>query len=845
MNNQEIPLITNLLQQAEVAEKDNLVKARELYDQVFKRSLIENDEKLTATCGYKLASLTKNEGDEVAAISYINSCLQLNLVKDSSKLLIQFNELGADVYQYMGQYDRALEHLLVVAFNLSPLKEKTKLGLTFNQIGDTHKFLSEYSEAILQHEKALKIFEELDDREQLSITNFHIGNCYNWADELDVAYNYLDKSLKIAEKLRKPDLKIKPLGSLAILFTKQKEYDKSLDHFFEAIDNCNLASNIRVKCDLLKSLGNLYNQMGRYEESVKVLTEAKDICTQLHLKQPTHLIHQFLGDAYAAIGDFKKAYEHHVLFHNLNREIQNEEVNLKSRGLQLRYNIDEIKKEKLLAEQSLLLKDAFLANVSHEFRTPINGIIGMAGLLNDSKLTKEQLTYVQTIKNAAFQLVDSIDDILDYARINTGQVKPLEAEVNIIKSMNDVLQKLNDKTDSKKNFVVENDFEENPVIIIDNNLLQKIIYNTLFFGCAYSSGEKISLTYYHTANKLFFNIKFNISNKKNFPPPEEIFELNNPQLTQAGLHGYGLGLSLVNAKGFTSITGGKILLKAEGVKFSFVIELPYKTAKLDDKPPVLSKSTEIAVKPKILLVEDNKINQFLARTMLEKKGFKVVLAADGNEALNKLNAENFDLVITDVQMPGMDGYVLATYIRTQLKAPLNSIPIIALTAYESSIEKEKAKTAGMTDYLTKPYIPEQLFEIIEKNIPDSTLVGGSSESNINDKQVESVYRELYKLMGNNKDETSKLILMFKEQFPDYLADVSQAFASSNMPELYKATHKLKSTIKLFKVSEITSAIEKIEKLSKENKPGEELTSAFNEVIPKINEIVKALIQKIS
>ena len=307
MNNQEIPLLTDLLQQAEVAERDNSAKARELYDQAFKRSIEESDEKSASACGYKLASLTKSLGDEVAAISYINSCLQLNLVRDSSKLLIQFNELGASIYQYMGQYDRALEHLLVVAFNLSPLKEKTKLGLTYNQIGETHKFLTEYSEAILQHEKALKIFEELDDREQLSVTNFFIGNCYNWADELDVAFNYLDKSLKIAEKLRKPDFKIKPLGSLAILFTKQKQYDTSLDYFFEAIDNCNLANNIQVKCDLLKSLGNLYNQMGKHEDAIKVLSEAKEICTQLHLKQPTQLIHQFLADAYAATGDKQNA----------------------------------------------------------------------------------------------------------------------------------------------------------------------------------------------------------------------------------------------------------------------------------------------------------------------------------------------------------------------------------------------------------------------------------------------------------------------------------------------------------------------------------------------------------
>jgi len=114
--------------------------------------------------------------------------------------------------------------LLNIASAYTSAKDKQKLGLVLNQIGETHKLLGGYNEAIRHHEKALKIFEELENKEQLSITNFYIGNCYNWADELDIAFNYLDTSLKLAEKLRSPELKIKTLGSLAILFTKQNKF---------------------------------------------------------------------------------------------------------------------------------------------------------------------------------------------------------------------------------------------------------------------------------------------------------------------------------------------------------------------------------------------------------------------------------------------------------------------------------------------------------------------------------------------------------------------------------------------------------------------------------------------
>lgn len=827
--------INSLREQAESLMTIDPANALQSLEEAFLLLTKEPDsEKALAECGLQLATAYHNSREDLKAVKIIAQCLDEKAIAENSKLNVPLHEFAAEIYSGLGQHDKALEHLLKIASSYTSVKDKSKLGHILNKIGETHKMLSEYAEAIAQHERALKIFEELDNKEQIAVSNYYIGNCYNWADELDIAYNYLIKGLKTAEKLRSPELKIKPLGSLAILFTKQKNYEKSLDYFFDAIDNCSLVDNVRLKSDLLKSLGNLYNQMGRYNDAIRVLLEAAEICHKLNLKQPLHLVHLFLSDSYEALGNHEKSLDHFKSYHQLSREIQNEAVSLKTKGLQLKYNLEETERQKMLAEQSLLLKDTFLANVSHEFRTPLNGIIGMANLLNDANLPEEQQKYLTTIRNSAYQLVYIVDDILDYARLNTGQVVSSEHIANLNQAIDETIKRLAERY-PEKTIETDTDFKEEEELIFDEVLFRKIIYNILFFGSAFSSNDKIHLAIYHSQNKLFANIKFNIHSKKAFPRPEDFFELNNPQFTQAGLNGYGLGLSLINARTFTQVAGGKISVKLESLKCSFVVELPYKLTpavkKQEDKVKLQHKTTA-----SILLVEDNKINQFLARTMLQKKGHTVELASDGEEALNKLQDAQYDMIITDVQMPGMDGYQLTTQIRTTLPPPACHTPVIALTAYESTSEKEKAKEAGMTDFLTKPYLPEQLYDMISKHLNQTVTVTQQY-----DFDSEEIYDNLLTIMAGDRKETSNLIGMFAHQFPELLSDMNSRVMEDDAKGLFRAAHKIKPNLKLFNNNVLTHLIEKIEKKSREGKINFELAQSVKE----LTEITHGIIEQLS
>lgn len=801
-----------------------------------------DEEKLKSECGLQLALAYHKIKEELMAIKIINQCLELKINSDSLKNQIPFNELAAEIYIAISIYDSALEHLLNIASAYTSSKDKQKLGLVLNQIGETHKLLGGYNEAIRHHEKALKIFEELDNKEQLSITNFYIGNCYNWADELDIAFNYLDTGLKLAEKLRSAELKIKPLGSLAILFTKQNKFEKALDNFFQAIDNSNLAGNVRVKADLLKSLGNLYNQMHRHDEAIKILLEADEICHSLNIKQPLHLVNLFLSDAYAALNNFEKALAHHKIYYKLCREIQSEDINHRTKSLQLKFDLEEIQREKNKAEESLLLKDTFLANVSHELRTPLNGIIGMADLLSGTVATDENKKYVQTILTSAFQLSDIVDEILDYARLNTGQVIPVEQPFILNETIKDCLDKFLLKFPGKK-VESDTDFEACDEVLLDKGILEKVVFNTLVFGGSFASNDKLELALYHSQNKIFINVKFNIVNKKSFPHPDNFFELNNPQFSQNGLNGYGLGLSLINARGMIMVCGGKISVKLESSKCNFVVELPYKAVKSDRKNTVGEPFTAIE-DVSILLVEDNKINQFLAKTMLLKKGYKVALATDGEEAIRLLENGNFSMVITDVQMPGMDGYQLAGHIRSKLNDPVNKIPILALTAYESSTEKEKAKAAGMSGFLTKPYMPEQLFDLIAQHLPlksDNLTDAGEPESTYD---VNEIYDNLLALMAGDKKETTSLIKMLQIQFPELLSEMLQAIEDKDMKKLYKAAHKIKSSLKIFNNNSVGVLIDQVERKAKDNEYSFELSVKVSELIKQVNVIIGSLNQLI-
>ena len=208
-----------------------------------------------------------------------------------------------------------------------------------------------------------------------------------------------------------------------------------------------------------------------------------------------------------------------------------------------------------------------------------------------------------------------------------------------------------------------------------------------------------------------------------------------------------------------------------------------------------------AEKISILLVDDNKINQFLGKQILSNIGYtKVKVAGSGHAALKLINEQDFDILLTDVEMPGMTGYELTTAVR-QLTTSKNKITIIALTANSSKEERKHALELGMDDYLSKPYTPEDLQSVLKKHVKlkDNFFIAefGATKSN-----SYSPMSSLYALFNGNKEDVRMLLVLLKQQIPECMEQLKKAIINSQWSDAFNAAHKLKSTVKLFNIDSL-------------------------------------------
>jgi|GEM_PF-700072 len=765
------------------------------------------------------------------------------------------NELS-DIYFKVGDYELSLDTLLASLKLSVSIDDKQLVGEIYNKIGNIYKVIGEFQKAIEQHQKALVLFEQTGNQAQISFTNYNIGNCYNWAGELDVAFNYLDKSLKSAIQLRDPSLKTNPLGSLGILFTKNKNFARSEEYFYMAIESADLTGDEKIKADLLKSLGNLHIEQQQYDKAIAVLQEALQIADRLEFKSPRHLIHLFLSSAFEKRGDYKQALEHHKLFMEVTREISLEDIAIKTKGVQLKFDLEDIKKQKELAEHSARLKDRFLAGISHELRTPLNGVLGMANLLADTHPSPEQLEYINTIKLSANNLISIINDILDYSKIRSGEITFSEEEFSLLDVITSVSQTNRIKAVQKQlEFTLQVQPGVPTVITGDKARLTQILMNVISNAVKYT--DKGSVTFdvnskaaeSGVATFIFTVTDTGIGIEEERIP--YIFESFARQTAEESRHTEGTGLGLAIARQLVDLLKGKIAVISTKQKGSvFTIELPYKFSATAPASGKSSRNTALRNLSEIslLLVEDNKVNQFLGKQILTNLGFQVRIAGNGKEALEVLNKEQFDLILMDVNMPVMNGYDLTQVIRSQLASPKNEIPIVALTAYASASEKEKALALGMNDYVTKPYSPHELLHVIVRQLNLKQPEGkAGKEKAVSQKSASQantgsqMISHLREIMNGNDQDMKKMLEMYLEQIPMINGLIKTAIANKNWEEVYQQAHKLKSSVKVLNITRMSELIVLIEEYAR-TKENIELVGALFEAFKKESKQVMKVMQ---
>ncbi|PWQ95596.1 response regulator [Leucothrix pacifica] len=363
-------------------------------------------------------------------------------------------------------------------------------------------------------------------------------------------------------------------------------------------------------------------------------------------------------------------------------------------------------------------KSEFLAVMSHEIRTPLNGMIGSLNLMDRKRLSEEDSEHLDTVRKSSGLLITIINDILDYSKIEAGKFS-LDNHVVDLKALLNETEQFYRPIVTEKGLLLDVKYDDvrNQYVKGDAIRIKQILNNYLNNALKFTTQGNIYLTVTQLESGAFnFSVRdtgIGISPEDK----EDLFKDFSQVNTGANRTFGGSGLGLAISKRLAVLMGGDVGVESEFGKGSrFWAELPLKVATKEEfdqqnrHEQVSEENALEGITAKVLLVEDNKVNQMVARKLLEKQGCIVTIANNGVEALDTLQKAEFHLVLMDCQMPVMDGFEATRKIRQSG----STIPIVALTANAQNTDRDACLEAGMNDFLSKPFDPRKLYQLISQ-----------------------------------------------------------------------------------------------------------------------------------
>ena len=512
----------------------------------------------------------------------------------------------------------------------------------------------------------------------------------------------------------------------------------------------------------------------------------------------------------------------------------------------------ELIKAKELAEKAVVIKEQFLTNMSHEIRTPMNGIIGFARILESTNLDNDQKQSVEAIKKASHNLMFIINDILDFSKIEANKMTFETVNFSLSKTVNSVIELLYPNAKEKKiKLLYDIDPDINDNLIGDPTKLSQILVNLV--GNALKFTEKGYVEVVVTEmleSETDSLIKFSVIDTGIGIPKDKIdsiFESFNQASNETTRKYGGTGLGLTITRKLVELQGGKITVESvvsKGSEFSFSLE--YKKAQKATANN--TKLKNVAIAPdflkdiKILLVEDNELNQLLAVKVFGKWDKQIDIADNGKIAIEKITNTDYDIILMDIQMPEMDGNELTNHIRTKM-GEKSTVPIIALTAHATLEEEKRCLQNGMNDYLSKPYdfnvLLEKLYQNLNKN-KENTIQSTElpTPEMITEKLINFKY--LKDFAEGDDSFIKNMISIFLENTPETMAIILKSNKNDDIKTLKEEIHKLKSSISLLGISKASESIAIIENEIETNP----LSEKRKEEVVYLNEICHLAIKEL-